>query len=142
MVDGQPEQLLGRPGDGGDAGRRLLGNRSGRSSSAKAYSSLSSRGKQRHSLKKSAAGPSGSGTWTRLRGSPNSDTLPVATSKLATIIVSVRGPVRPGPASPPSSSTVTRPGTAVTRPLPVWWRSRSRACHCGSSPAKTEVSRS
>ena len=47
--------------------------------------------------------PSGSGTWTRLRGSPNSDTLPVATSKLATIIVS---------AAPAGSARRRRPAAA------------------------------
>src|SRR5918995_1612378 len=91
---GSPSSVSAAPATAAMPGRLLWGNRSGRSSSAKAYSSFSSRGKQRHSPKWSAAGPSGSGTWTRLRGSPNSATLPVATSKLATIMVSVRRPVR------------------------------------------------
>ena len=43
-----------------------------------------------------------------LRGSANSVVRPVVVSMLATIIVSVRAPVRSGPASLPTSSTFSR----------------------------------
>src|SRR4029450_8916140 len=65
-----------------------------------------------------------------LRGSPNSVTLPVASSKLATIIVSVRRPRRPGPGSPPRSTGLARAGRAVALP----GRARDPAGDGGDQP--------
>jgi hypothetical protein len=60
----------------------------------------------------------GNGTFCRLLGRPSSTVLPVAVSMLATIIESVRTPVRFAPASDPSSSTLTR-GTPTHGSLPA-----------------------
>lgn len=56
----------------------------------------------------SLAGPSGSWTCCRLRGRPNSTVAPVATSTLATVMLSVRTPGLLGAESPPSSRKFTR----------------------------------
>src|SRR4030042_1820915 len=52
--------------------------------------------------------PSGTGHCTWLRGTENRAGRPVATSTETTIIVSVRMPVRSGPASPPRRAMVIR----------------------------------
>src|SRR4030042_1070701 len=52
--------------------------------------------------------PPGPGHCTWLRGTENMAVRPVATSTETTIIVSVRMPVRSGPASPPSRAMVIR----------------------------------
>ena len=61
---------------------------------------------------RSAAGESGgNGACWMLRGSANSVVAAVRVSMLATIMVSVRAPVRSGPASLPSSRTFMRAGS-------------------------------
>src|SRR5664279_592433 len=53
--------------------------------------------------------PGGNGMFRRLRGTPIMTADLVLGLMLSTIIVSVRAPLRDGPASDPSSSTVKRP---------------------------------
>ena len=50
----------------------------------------------------------GTGNFCRLRGRLNSTVLPVWVSMLATVMLSVRMPVRSLPPSPPSSRTLSR----------------------------------
>ncbi len=50
--------------------------------------------------------PLGNGTFCRLRGRPTSTVRPVSLSMLATVSESGRRPLRSGPESPPSSSTL------------------------------------
>jgi hypothetical protein len=81
------------------------------------------------------AAAGGTGTAPMLRGSDSRAARRVRASIVATTIVSVRRPYRPGPASPPSSSTVTRPpgGQSWAAAAAAWAFSASALSACTPS---------